>query len=129
MYFALSNTLGLLSVPTNVIAWMALLGLVLIVLRRPSGKIVAIAASAALAVAALSPLGNMLLTPLEQWFPGMRFPDQRIEGIIILGGSYDTQMHGYISTIVLEEDTQPMAVVADLSRRYPQAQIVFFWRY
>jgi hypothetical protein len=69
MYFALSNTLGFLSVPTNVIAWMALLGLVLIVLRRPSGKIVAGAALAALAVAALSPLGNMLLTPLEQGFP------------------------------------------------------------
>jgi uncharacterized SAM-binding protein YcdF (DUF218 family) len=34
-------------------------------------------------------------------------------------------MQGYISTTVLEEDTQPMAVVADLSRRYPRAKIVF----
>ena len=125
MYFTLSKTLGFLSVPTNVIVCMALLGLVLIVLRRPSGKIVAGAALAALVVAAFSPLGNMLLTPLEQWFPGIIFPHQRIDGIIILGGSYDTQMQGYISTIVLEEDTQPMAVVADLSRRYPQARIVF----
>ncbi len=125
MYFTLSKTLGFLSVPTNVIACMALLGLVLILLRRPFGKIVAGAALAALVVAALSPLGNMLLTPLEQWFPGMIFPNQQIDGIIILGGSYDTQMQGYINTIVLEEDIQPMAVVADLSRRYPQARIVF----
>ncbi|HMF05982.1 MAG TPA: YdcF family protein [Methylocella sp.] len=125
MYFEFSKTIGFLSVPSNVIACMALLGLVLLVLRRPSGRIVAGVALAAFVAAAFSPLGNMLLTPLEQWFPAFSYPDRQIEGIIILGGSYDTQMQGYISTIVLEEDTHPMAVVADLSRRYPHAKIVF----
>jgi uncharacterized SAM-binding protein YcdF (DUF218 family) len=125
MHFALSKAVGFFSVPSNVIAALAVLGLVLIVLRRPTGAIVGGVALAALVAAALSPLGNMLLTPLEQRFPDMRFPDQGIDGIIVLGGSYDSTSHGYLSTILLEEDTEPMAVMVDLARRYPRAQIIF----
>src|SRR5229473_1290601 len=124
MHFALSKAVGFFSVPSNVIASLAVLGLVLMVFRRPSGVIVATVALAALVAAALSPLGNMLLTPLEQRFE-MRFPDQRIDGIIVLGGSYDSQSHGYLSVILLEEDTEPMAVMVDLAHRYPQAKIIF----
>jgi uncharacterized SAM-binding protein YcdF (DUF218 family) len=125
MYFTLSNTLGFFSSVTNFIAYIALVGILLICLRRPVGKTVAVLGLTALVIASLSPLGNMLLTPLEQRFPGLRFPDQPIDGIIILGGSYDTQIRGYVSTIILGEDTAPMAVVANLARRYPQAQIFF----
>jgi hypothetical protein len=56
MHFALSKVVGFFSVPSNVIASLALLGLVLMVFRRPSGAIVATVASAALVAAALSPL-------------------------------------------------------------------------
>jgi uncharacterized SAM-binding protein YcdF (DUF218 family) len=125
MHFALSKAVGFFSVPSNVIASLAVLGLVLMIFRRPSGAIVAAVASAALVAAALSPLGNVLLTPLEQRFPEMRFPDQGIDGIIVLGGSYDSVSHAYESVIVLEEDTEPMAVMVDLARRYPRAQIIF----
>lgn len=124
MYFGISKTLGFFAAPSNVIACLALLGLVLIILRRPAGKAISILALAAFLIAGLSPLGNMLLTPLEQRFPGMRFPD-RVDGIIVLGGSYDTQIRGYISTIVLGEDTERMAIMASLARRYPDATIIF----
>ena len=53
----------------------------------------------------------MLLTPLEQRFPEQVYP-ANIQGIIVLGGSYDTVSHGYMSTIVLQEDTEPLAVMA-----------------
>jgi uncharacterized SAM-binding protein YcdF (DUF218 family) len=125
MHHVISKMGAYVSVPSNVIACLALLGLVLMVFRRPSGAIVSAVASAALVVAALSPLGNLLLTPLEQRFPEMSFPDQGIEGIIVLGGSYDSQSHSYLSTIVLEEDTEPMAVMVGLARRYPRARIIF----
>ena len=64
--------------------------------------------------------GMSFLTPLEQRFPEQSFPDRGIDGIIVLGGSYDSVSHGYLSTIVLEEDTEPMAVMVDLARRYPR---------
>jgi uncharacterized SAM-binding protein YcdF (DUF218 family) len=125
MHFVLSKAIGFLSVPSNVIASLAVLGLLLVVLRRPFGRIVTTVALVTLVLAALSPLGNALLTPLEQRYPELRYPDQGIDGIIVLGGSYDSVSHAYASVIVLEEDTEPMAVMVDLARRYPRANIIF----
>jgi uncharacterized SAM-binding protein YcdF (DUF218 family) len=113
MHFALSRAIDFLLVPSNFIATIALLGLLLLMLRRRSGTVVSGVSLALLVTATLSPLGNMLLTPLEQRFPGMRFPNEPIEGIIVLGGSYDTVSHSYESTIVLQEDTKSVSVVPD----------------
>jgi uncharacterized SAM-binding protein YcdF (DUF218 family) len=124
MYFLLSKILGFFAVPSNLIAISALSGLIFHIFRRPIGKPLTIFTLVALLIAGLSPLGTMLLTPLEQRFPGMKFPE-RIDGIIILGGSYDTQSRGYISTIILNEDTDRLAVVAALAQRYSEAKIVF----
>src|SRR5262249_42649278 len=54
----------------------------------------------------------------------MRFPPEPIAGIIILGGSYDMQA-GYINTLILHDDTEPVAVVADLAHKYPNAKVIF----
>ena len=112
-------------IPSNVLALGAVLGLVLFVLRIRAGAIIASFSLAAIIVATLSPLGNMLLIPLEQRFPDGQYPTESIDGIIVLGGSYDTESHSYLSTIVLKEDTEPLAVMVDLARRYPKAKIVF----
>jgi uncharacterized SAM-binding protein YcdF (DUF218 family) len=112
-------------VPSNLLALSAVLGFVLLALRLRVGAIVAAVSLAAIAVAALGPLGNMLLTPLEQRFPDGQYPTENIDGIIVLGGSYDTESHSYLSTIVLQEDTEPLAVMVDLARRYPKAEIIF----
>jgi uncharacterized SAM-binding protein YcdF (DUF218 family) len=124
MYFFASKALAFFSLPTNVLACLALVGLVLIGLRRRIGKILTVAAAAAIGFAGLSPLGNMLLTPLEQRFAGMQFPDGKIDGIIVLGGSYD-RIRGYLNTVVLEDGTHAMAAVPDLARRYPEAKLIF----
>jgi uncharacterized SAM-binding protein YcdF (DUF218 family) len=112
-------------VPSNLLALLAVLGFVLLTLRLRVGTIIAAFGLATIAIAALSPLGNMLLTPLEQRFPDGQYPTQNINGIIVLGGSYDTESHSYLSTIVLGEDTEPLAVMVDLARRYPKAKIIF----
>jgi uncharacterized SAM-binding protein YcdF (DUF218 family) len=126
MHFHVLKGLKFLSAPSNFIACLLLIGLVLLLIfRSRSAALVLVSGAVALCVAALSPLGNVLLTPLEQRFPIMQYPDRGIDGIIVLGGSYDTVSHGYMSTIVLEEDSEPMAVMVDLARRYPKARIIF----
>ena len=112
-------------VPSNLLALGAVLGFVLLTLRLRVAAIIAAFSLAAIAVAALSPLGNMLLTPLKQRFPDGQYPTENIDGIIVLGGSYDTESHSYLSTIVLREDTEPLAVMVDLARHYPKAKIIF----
>lgn len=111
-------------VPSNILALCAVLGFVLLAFRLRAGPIVGACSLAAIVVAAFSPLGNMLLTPLEQRFPDGQYPTENVDGIIVLGGSYDTQSHSYLSTIVLEEDTEPLAVMVDLARHYPKAKII-----
>jgi uncharacterized SAM-binding protein YcdF (DUF218 family) len=125
VHYGLSTLIGFFAVPSNVIASFAGLGLLLLILRRRSAAMVSGIAVAVLAVASLSPLGNMLLTPLEQRFPYLAYPDRPIDGIIILGGSYDTVSHSYVSEIVLQEDTEAVALVPDLARRYPSAKVIF----
>ena len=62
--------------------------------------------------------------PLDQRFPAAVYP-AGLHGIIVLGGSYDRTRHSDLSTIVLEDDTEPLALLAHLSHRYPEAKIVF----
>jgi uncharacterized SAM-binding protein YcdF (DUF218 family) len=112
------------SAPSNLLGVATVLGFVLLLLRFRIGIIVAALSVAALLAAGFGPLGNVLLTPLEERFPEWRYPKQHIDGIIVLGGSYDFVRHPYLSTIVLEDDTEPLALVVDLARRYPQAKVV-----
>ena len=116
--------MAFLSVPSNLLVLSAIFSFVLLIFHRRLGAISANLSLAAFAIATLSPLGNMLLTPLEQRFPEQVYPPD-IQGVIVLGGSYDAVSHGYMSTIVLQEDSEPMAVMVDLARRYPEAKIVF----
>ena len=113
------------SVPSTLLALTAVVGVLLLILRPRIGIIVGALSLAGVAVAGLSPLGNILLTPLDMRFPMWSYPAQPgIEGIIVLGGSYDKVRHPYVSTIVLENDTEPMAMMVDLASHYPQAKII-----
>jgi len=117
--------MSFLLVPSTLLAIAALCGFVLWLFRVTGGPVVAALSLAATAVAGLSPLGNMLLTPLDERFPEWSFPQQQsLEGIIVLGGSYSKVRHSYLSTIVLEDDTEPMAMMVLLARRYPAAKII-----
>jgi len=79
----------------------AVLGFVLLALRLRAGAIVATCSLAAVVVATLSPLGNMLLTPLEQRFPDGQYPTDNIEGIIVLGSR---RLLRHTKPFVLEHD-------------------------
>lgn len=114
-----------LSTPSTLLALTALFGVVLLIFRPQIGGIVAALSLTGIAVAALSPLGNVLLTPLDKRFPMWSYPSQQgLEGIIVQCGSYDKVRYSYVSTLVLENDTEPVALIVDLARRYPNAKII-----
>ena len=77
-------------VPSNILALCAVLGFVPLAFRLRAGPIVGACSLAAIGVAVFSLLANMLLTPLEQRFPDGQYPTENVDGIIVLGGSYDT---------------------------------------
>lgn len=125
MQSLLLGPFAFLAFPSNLVATVAAIGLLLAILRAPFGKLMATIALATLIAVALSPLANALLVPLELRFSALVYPDQGIEGIIVLGGSYDSANRSDESVVLLEEDTEPMAFAVNLARRYPHARIIF----
>src|SRR5260370_31926944 len=70
LFFVLSKTLGIMLLPTNFLIGVGLLGAILLATRFASlGRRLLIASVALLAICGFSPLGKLLLYPLESRFP------------------------------------------------------------
>jgi uncharacterized SAM-binding protein YcdF (DUF218 family) len=89
------------------------------------GRKLAVTTLVLLALAAFSPLGNLLLYPLESRFPAWDPARGAPDGIIVLGGSVDTDLSAAHRTPVVSHAADRLFAPAGLARRYPNARIVF----
>lgn len=124
MFFYAAKILGFLSAPSNALLLAGLLGAALHLGGFRAGAVVMALALVGIGVMGLSPLGNLLLISLEERFPRAA-ADPAPEGIVVLGGSFDTIVAGARREIALTEAAERMTEVAELARRWPQARIVF----
>jgi hypothetical protein len=67
---------GFPEIPSTLLGLIAIASVLLLMLRPRIGAIIAALGLTAIAAAVLSPLGNVLLTPLEQRFPMWSYPPQ-----------------------------------------------------
>ena len=122
----LSKTLGLLALPTNFLIGLGLLGALLLATRFASaGRKIMVASIALLAVCAFSPLGNLILYPLESRFPPWDAARGAPDGIVVLGGSIDPDLSIAYHTPVIRSAADRIVAAAALGRRYPNARIIF----
>jgi uncharacterized SAM-binding protein YcdF (DUF218 family) len=78
-----------------------------------------------LALCAASPVGVWLTQPLENRFPAVvRSPDH-VDGVILLGGSFDLGQSAALGRPVLNEAAGRILTFLALARQYPQAKLVF----
>lgn len=126
MFFDLSKIAGFFALPSNLLSLLGIVGLLLLCTpwRRLASWLV-VTSLAFLAIAGWSPLGNVLLLPLEQRFapcqPSRRAPD----GIVVLGGAIAPAVSQARGAVALNEAAERLTVTAALARRYPQARIVY----
>ncbi len=126
MFFVLSKVLGFFALPSNLIVVVGLLGLALMATRlRRTGQALATASLVLLAVVGLSPLGNVLMLPLEERFPAWDPAEGAPDGIIVLGGSIDPEVSQAHGTPALNESAERLTAAVALARRYPTARLVF----
>jgi uncharacterized SAM-binding protein YcdF (DUF218 family) len=112
--------------PTNFLLGLGLVGALLIAMRMALlGRKLVVAAIVLLAVCAFSPLGNLLLYPLENRFPPWDAARGAPDGIIILGGSIDADLSVAHETPVVRTSPDRIVVAAALALRYPRARILF----
>jgi uncharacterized SAM-binding protein YcdF (DUF218 family) len=78
-----------------------------------------------LVVCGLSPLGNLLLYPLEQRFPPWDAGRGAPDGIIVLGASIEADLSAAHGSPVVRSAPDRIIAAAALAHRYPNARIVF----
>ncbi|MBR1281884.1 YdcF family protein [Bradyrhizobium sp. AUGA SZCCT0177] len=127
MFFVLSKTLGYMLMPTNFLIGVGFIGAILLLTRFASlGRKLVMASVLLLVICGLSPLGNLLLYPLEQRFPrwevGAGAPP---DGIVVLGASIEADISAAHGTPVVRSAPDRIIAAAALAHRYPNARIVF----
>jgi uncharacterized SAM-binding protein YcdF (DUF218 family) len=126
MFFYLSKIVWFVVQPSSAILALAIAGAVLLYTRRwRLGRAAVVTAVLLLGVAGLSPLGQALILPLEQRFPPVAEPAPAPDGIIVLGGAFDTLVSAARGVAALNEAAERLTALVSLARRYPQAKIVF----
>jgi uncharacterized SAM-binding protein YcdF (DUF218 family) len=125
VFFQLSKLLGFFALPTNLLISLGVLGLLLLMTRltRIASWLI-VTSLMLLAVAGLSPLGNVLVLPLEQRFPPWDPSHGAPDGIVMLGGVISPSISLERGTIALNEGAARFVATVELARRYPNARIV-----
>jgi uncharacterized SAM-binding protein YcdF (DUF218 family) len=117
---------GFLAMLSNLVVSAGILGLLLLPTRfARSGRRLAFASLAVLALLGLSPVGNALMIPLEQRFPPWNNVGSAPGGIVVLGGAISADVSTARNEVALNEAAERTIAVAELARRYPAARIVF----
>ena len=126
LFFILSKTLGALLLPTNFLIGMGVVGTILMVTRFAAlGRKLVTASVLLLVVCGLSPLGTLLLYPLEQRFPPWDAARGAPDGIIVLGASIEADLSAAHGTPVVRSSPDRIIAAAALAHRYPNARVVF----
>jgi len=126
LFFVVSKTIGLIVLPINFLIGLGLLGAVLLATRAARlGRRLFVVSIVLLALAGFSPLGNLLLYPLEQRFPPWDPARGAPDGIIVLGGPVDPDLSLAHHAPAVTSSPDRMITAAALAHRYPNARLVY----
>lgn len=126
MFYYAAKIVWFFLTPSNALVTMALVGLLLMRTKRARlGQRLAISSVVLLFVAGLSPLGHALLLPLEERFPAYRDDGTPVAGIVVLGGTYDTEATNVHGQMALNETGERLIALGELARRYPDAKLIY----
>jgi uncharacterized SAM-binding protein YcdF (DUF218 family) len=126
MFFVLSKTLGLLTVPSNLFVLLVLAGAALLCTRfARAGKRLLLTCLAIYLVVTIVPLGSWLHVALEERFPKWNPASGSPDGIIVLGGAINPDLSAARGQVALAGSAERFTEAVWLARRYPKARIVF----
>ena len=126
MFFPVSKILGFLTWPSNLLIVIGLAGALLLTTRFSRAGLQCLLASILLlAIFGFSPFGNALMLPLEQRFPPWNPARGAPDGIVVLGGAFETTVAPARGEVSLNEAAERMTSAVELARKYPNAKIVF----
>jgi uncharacterized SAM-binding protein YcdF (DUF218 family) len=125
MFFILSKLFWAIAQPVNLIGIILLVGVIAGWFgRRRFLRSTATLAFIALALAAWTSLGALILSPLEERFQRPSPPPAKVDGIVVLGGGLEGAINLARGGYELNSGGDRFVETAVLARRYPEARIV-----
>lgn len=126
MFYYASKIFWFFAVPSNFFVLLILAGAVLRALRWPrSGQRMVLGGVAALLVFGLTPVPVWLLMPLETQFAPYKDDGSPVAGVIVLGGSFETEPTDYYGQMALNDAGERILAISTVARRFPNARIVY----
>jgi uncharacterized SAM-binding protein YcdF (DUF218 family) len=126
VFFVLSKTVGYLMMPSNLLMAIGLIGLVLLFTRfRRLASWLIVTSLVLIAAVGYSPLGRILLLPLEERFPPWNASRGAPDGIVVLGGAISPDISVARGVVALNGSAERLTVAVELAHRYPNARIIF----
>src|SRR4051794_23455200 len=126
MYFLASKIIGFFVIPSNFILTLTVCGLLLWRTRFSQfGKRIVIASIIVLLIAGVTPLGTVLLLPLENRFQPWDSSRGAPTGIIVLGGVINPEISVQRGNISLGDASERIVAAVELYYRYPTVRVVF----
>ncbi len=128
MFFVLSKVVFFLVQPSTLFVALLVGGVVVSWGERyaSAGKRLMATGIFALLIAGFSPLGNVLIWPLEERFQRPVLAELgQIDGIIILGGFEEPRITEARQTLSLNEAADRLTEAVTLARRFPAAKVIF----
>jgi uncharacterized SAM-binding protein YcdF (DUF218 family) len=125
MFFVVSKVLWWFADPVTLLLVCALLGLLAIRRIPRAGRALGLVGVGALLFAGISPVGVLLLRPLEDRFPPPPADAPAPWGVIVLGGPIDDDLSVAHGQVALEEGAARLTEAVILARRFPSAKIVY----
>src|SRR6202140_4162588 len=124
-FYSAAQLFGTISAPGNFLILMLLIGFALSATRyRRTGRRIVFVTAATLAILLVFPVGSWVSSPLENRFPRPRLPDQ-VDGILVLSGGENPELFARRGTAAVIFSEGRLVEAVELSRRFPQARIVF----
>lgn len=115
-----------LSQPANVLLLLLVVGTLCLWLPWPrTGRRVITATVFMMILIAALPIGTALTTVLENRFPPMRAIEGRVDGIIVLGGAFNTLITETRGQVAVSEPVERLTEFIALAHRFPDAKLVF----
>ncbi len=125
-FFSASKLLWLLLAPAQLLLLLLLLAWLLLLFgRRRRGLQLLTLVLGFLLLLTWFPLGDALLYPLESRYRTNPPLPERVDGIVVLGGSVLPELGAYWQQVELNDAAERLTRFIELARRYPQARLVF----
>ena len=126
MFYYVSKIFWFFAVPSNLLTLAILAGAAMWAAgRAKTGRVLVFGGAAAILLFGLTPASLLLLQPLETRFPQYKDDGVPVDGVIVLGGSFETAPTVYHGQMALNDAGERILAIATVARRFPNARIVY----